>query len=256
MPHCVRSSLLRSLMRRLLLLVVILAACKKHPSRASSTARPRSATSRPRWRSGRRIPGTEAHQRMAAWLDSLLRQRADTLVVQQWTHVTAQGRHAAAHQLRRPLQSRGDQAAAVPGPLGQPPDCRQPHVAGLDQARCPAPTTAARASRCCSAWPTCSSARRRRSAWTCCSWTARTTATSPKTPNDVLIGSRYYAAHQVPGPTAALRGAVRPGGRQGPADLPGRELAGRRARGGRAGLGHGQGRWATRARSSPRPSTR
>jgi glutaminyl-peptide cyclotransferase len=40
---------------------------------------------------GPRIPGTEAHRRMAAWLDSLLRQRADTLVVQSWIHVTAAG---------------------------------------------------------------------------------------------------------------------------------------------------------------------
>ena len=40
---------------------------------------------------GPRIPGTEAHRRMAAWLDSMLRQRADTLIVQPWTHVTAAG---------------------------------------------------------------------------------------------------------------------------------------------------------------------
>lgn len=40
---------------------------------------------------GPRIPGSEGHRRMAAWLDSLLRTRADTLVVQRWTHVTRQG---------------------------------------------------------------------------------------------------------------------------------------------------------------------
>ena len=40
---------------------------------------------------GPRIPGTPAHDRMAHWLDSLLRRRADTLVVQAWTHVTAKG---------------------------------------------------------------------------------------------------------------------------------------------------------------------
>ncbi len=37
---------------------------------------------------GPRIPGTPPHARMAAWLDSLLRQRADTVIAQQWTHVT------------------------------------------------------------------------------------------------------------------------------------------------------------------------
>ncbi|HEX5386919.1 MAG TPA: M28 family peptidase [Gemmatimonadales bacterium] len=40
---------------------------------------------------GPRIPGTPAHEQEAAWLDSLLRQRADTLVVQAWPHRTAKG---------------------------------------------------------------------------------------------------------------------------------------------------------------------
>jgi glutaminyl-peptide cyclotransferase len=40
---------------------------------------------------GPRIPGTDAHRRMAQWLDSSLRSRADTLVTQNWNHVTARG---------------------------------------------------------------------------------------------------------------------------------------------------------------------
>jgi len=40
---------------------------------------------------GPRIPGTPGHAREAAWLDSLLRPLADTLVVQAWVHVTASG---------------------------------------------------------------------------------------------------------------------------------------------------------------------
>jgi len=40
---------------------------------------------------GPRIPGTDAHRRMAQWLDSLLRTRVDTLVTQNWKHVTAGG---------------------------------------------------------------------------------------------------------------------------------------------------------------------
>ena len=40
---------------------------------------------------GPRVPGTEGHARMAAWLDSLLRARADSVVVQRWTHVTRGG---------------------------------------------------------------------------------------------------------------------------------------------------------------------
>jgi hypothetical protein len=40
---------------------------------------------------GYRIPGSTGHAAEAAWLDSLLRQRADTLVVQRWRHVTQKG---------------------------------------------------------------------------------------------------------------------------------------------------------------------
>ncbi len=40
---------------------------------------------------GPRVPGTEAHRKMGDWLDSLLRQRADTVLVQRWNHVTAAG---------------------------------------------------------------------------------------------------------------------------------------------------------------------
>ena len=42
-------------------------------------------------RFGPRVPGTDPHQRMVAWLDSLLRVRADTVILQQWTHVTVRG---------------------------------------------------------------------------------------------------------------------------------------------------------------------
>lgn len=40
---------------------------------------------------GPRVPGTEGHTRMAAWLDSLLRTRADTVIAQRWTHATEAG---------------------------------------------------------------------------------------------------------------------------------------------------------------------
>jgi len=41
---------------------------------------------------GPRIPGTDGHAKMAAWLDSLLRTRADTVVVQAWDHVSQDGK--------------------------------------------------------------------------------------------------------------------------------------------------------------------
>jgi glutaminyl-peptide cyclotransferase len=40
---------------------------------------------------GPRIPGTEPHRRMGDWLDSLLKARADTVIVQSWNHVTLKG---------------------------------------------------------------------------------------------------------------------------------------------------------------------
>ncbi len=40
---------------------------------------------------GPRIPGTAGHRAMAAWLDSLLRVRADSVVIQAWTHVSRTG---------------------------------------------------------------------------------------------------------------------------------------------------------------------
>jgi hypothetical protein len=40
---------------------------------------------------GYRIPGTDGHRRMAAWLDSMARARADTVILQRWTHVTEAG---------------------------------------------------------------------------------------------------------------------------------------------------------------------
>lgn len=40
---------------------------------------------------GPRVPGQPGHTAMAAWLDSLLRTRADTVHAQRWTHVTSDG---------------------------------------------------------------------------------------------------------------------------------------------------------------------
>lgn len=40
---------------------------------------------------GPRVPGTEGHRRQVEWLEQMLRERADTLIVQAWSHVTAKG---------------------------------------------------------------------------------------------------------------------------------------------------------------------
>jgi hypothetical protein len=38
---------------------------------------------------GPRVPGTEGHRRNAEWLERMLRERADSVIVQAWSHVTA-----------------------------------------------------------------------------------------------------------------------------------------------------------------------
>jgi len=40
---------------------------------------------------GPRVPGSEAHRKTADWIVAQMRQRADTLVEQRWTHRTARG---------------------------------------------------------------------------------------------------------------------------------------------------------------------
>jgi len=148
---------------------------------------------------GPRVPGTEAHRRMGDWLDSLLRQRADTVIVQSWRHVTARGDTLAlrnfiarfnpsaekrllllAHWDSRPVsdspRSR-DPARPVPGAndggsgvallLGLADVFkRAPPAIGVDLLFVD----------------------------------GEDYGDFTKTPADVLIGSRYYGAHQLPGP--------------------------------------------------------
>lgn len=40
---------------------------------------------------GPRVPGTDGHRRAGDWLVATLRERADTVLVQEWVHVTARG---------------------------------------------------------------------------------------------------------------------------------------------------------------------
>ena len=147
---------------------------------------------------GPRIPGTEAHRRMVAWMDSLLRLRADTVVVQSWTHVTASGdslpltnlvarfRPAATKRLlflahydtrphadgpastdsTKPVPGANDGASGVALLLGVADVFkRTPPTIGVDLLFVD----------------------------------GEDYGDFTKTPDDVLMGSRYYAQHQVPG---------------------------------------------------------
>ncbi len=187
-------------MRRLALLLLLLPGCRDRAPRA----REFDAASAFHYIEtqvgfGPRIPGTESHRRAAAWLDSLLRQRADTVIVQSWTHVTAKSdslplsnfiarfRPGEAKRLlflahwdsrptadsptstdsTRPVPGANDAGSGVAALLGVADVLhRAPPSIGVDLLFVDGEDYG--------------------------DFTA--------TPKDVLIGSRYYAAHPAPGP--------------------------------------------------------
>jgi Zn-dependent M28 family amino/carboxypeptidase len=148
---------------------------------------------------GPRIPGTEAHQRMAAWLDSLLRTRADTLVRQQWTHVTAKGDSLALTNFLARFNPSAQQRILYLAHWDS-----RPHADGPTSTDSTAPVPGANDGG---------------SGVAVLLGVADVLHKAPPkvgvdllfvdgedygdftaTPDDVLIGSRYYAAHQPPGP--------------------------------------------------------
>lgn len=77
---------------RLLSLALLLSACGgQRPPAPEIDAAQAFEYARTQVGFGPRIPGTEGHARMAVWLDSLLRTRADSVVVQSWSHRTREG---------------------------------------------------------------------------------------------------------------------------------------------------------------------
>src|SRR5690349_8894653 len=48
---------------------------------------------------GPRAPGADGHRRMARWLDSLARERADSVVLDDWVQVTTRGDTLALHNV-------------------------------------------------------------------------------------------------------------------------------------------------------------
>jgi glutaminyl-peptide cyclotransferase len=148
---------------------------------------------------GPRIPGSEAHRQMGVWLDSLLRQRADTVVVQSWKHVTTRGdtlplrnfiaRFNPSAEKRLLLLAHWDSRPAADSPRSQDPTRpvpgandggsgvalllgvadvlkRSPPAIGVDLLFVD----------------------------------GEDYGDFTKAPSDVLIGSRYYGANQLPGP--------------------------------------------------------
>ena len=79
------------------LLLVGITACDRLPgfgggARTSFDGDSALACARVQVEFGPRVPGTDAHRRAGDWIVEQMRQRADTVEVQEWTHVTATGR--------------------------------------------------------------------------------------------------------------------------------------------------------------------
>ena len=148
---------------------------------------------------GPRVPGTEAHRKMGDWLDSLLRQRADTLMVQSWKHVTVArdtlplrnfiARFNPAAEKRILLLAHWDSRPVSDSPLSR--DSTKPVLGANDGGsgvalllgvadvlkRAPPPVGV-----------------------DLLFVDGEDYGDFTKSPADVLIGSRYYGAHQPPGP--------------------------------------------------------
>jgi Zn-dependent M28 family amino/carboxypeptidase len=73
--------------------LVLLAACEREGGVAASPFDGERALAYVRtfMEFGPRVPGSEAHRRAGDWITAQMRQRADTVIEQRWTHVTAKG---------------------------------------------------------------------------------------------------------------------------------------------------------------------
>jgi glutaminyl-peptide cyclotransferase len=148
---------------------------------------------------GPRVPGTKAHQQMQVWLDSLLRQRADTVVVQSWNHVTAKGttlalqnfiaRFNPAAEKRILLLAHWDSRPVSDSPISKDSSHA---VLGANDGGSGVALLLGAADVLKRARPTIGV--------DLLFVDGEDYGDFTKNPNDVLIGSRYYGAHQLPGP--------------------------------------------------------
>jgi hypothetical protein len=150
---------------------------------------------------GHRTPGTEGHRRMAAWLDSTVRQQADSVITQRWTHVTTKGdslplqnviaRFNPGAEKRILFLAHWDTRPTADGP--QSPDSSAAVMGANDGASGVALLLGVA--------DVLKRAPPHPSLGVDLLFTdGEDYADFTDTPNDVLIGSRYYATHQPPGP--------------------------------------------------------
>jgi glutaminyl-peptide cyclotransferase len=148
---------------------------------------------------GTRIPGTPSHERMAAWLDSMLRVRADTVIVQSWTHVTAAGDSLPLRNFVARFNPRATSRILFLAhwdtrPRSDGPNSKNP--------KAPVPGANDGASGVSVLLGVADALKRQPSpiGVDLLFDDGEDYGDFNEQPNDVLIGARYYAAHQAPGP--------------------------------------------------------
>jgi glutaminyl-peptide cyclotransferase len=190
-------------MRRLaslaLLALVLVAGCRKKPRPREFDAASAFRYIQSQVAFGPRVPGTGAHARAGAWLDSLLRRRADSVIVQRWTHVTSAGdslpltnfiaRFRPAAPTRLLFLAHWDSRPTADSPVS--PDSTRP-VPGANDGGSGVAVLLGVADVLRRAAPAVGV--------DLLFVDGEDYGDFSKTPGDVLIGSRYYAAHPAPGP--------------------------------------------------------
>jgi glutaminyl-peptide cyclotransferase len=152
---------------------------------------------------GPRVPGTEGHRRQAEWLERVLRERADSVIVQAWEHVTASGdtlpmrnfiaRYNPAAQHRILYLAHWDTR-----PISDGPNSRAP--------KAPVPGANDGASGVAVLLGVADALRKTPTAVgvDLLFVDGEDYGDFGKQPNDVLIGSRWYTKHQPAGPPPAF----------------------------------------------------
>ena len=149
---------------------------------------------------GPRIPGTAPHARMAAWLDSTLQTRADTVVVQAWNHVTARGDTLPLHNVIARFNPAASERVLFLAHWDTRPVSDNPYFKGDKTRPVPGANDGASGTAILMAMADALRKKPTKVGVDLLFSDGEDYGNFQSEPADVLIGSRYYAAHQLPGP--------------------------------------------------------
>lgn len=148
---------------------------------------------------GYRIPGTPAHTAAGDWIDSLARQRADTVLVQSWIHVTSDGDSLAMRNILARFRPESEERILFLAHWDTRPVSDNPAWSG---ARTPVPGANDGASGVAVLLGMADALRARppEIGVDLLFVDGEDYGDFQRQPDDVLIGSRYFANHLPPGP--------------------------------------------------------